>query len=164
MWPLNSCNFVGSFKNDVVLTGRWVEMSVEKNQLFSKEQTLTSARKHIDEHYHRRDVIKILIGHEFVFVAPFHFCGSTENQHFPSKTEAGYQSAQTASKISQTCRWNKKSLIFWLQHLAVIFTAGFTRGCCSPPAAVMHNYSFNMMPHKDDLERWRIWWKALNRN
>lgn len=33
-------------------------------------------------------------------MAPFYFCGSTENQHFHSRTEAGYQSAQTASEIS----------------------------------------------------------------
>lgn len=133
-------------------------------QLFCKEQTLTSAWKHTEQHYHRRDVIKILTGCGFVFMDPFHFCGSDANQHFYSQTEAGYQSSQTASEMSQTGRWNKKAVIFWPQRPALICTAGFTRGCCSPPSTVMHNYSSNMMPHKDDLERWRIWWKALNRN
>lgn len=35
-----------------------------------------------------------------------------KRQHFHSPAAAGYQSPQAASEISQTCSWNKKSLIF----------------------------------------------------
>lgn len=129
------------------------------NMLLVREQRCSAFHKHVI----KISITHLLIGLQSLFISCscFHCCDCrywvtfTEREHYHN--------------IVNSFLIGKKWSVTVLQHqatasLITFFSLGFTRGRCTPPSTVMHNYSFNMMPHKDDLERWRIWWKALNRN